>query len=81
MIHNRRLFLVDGIISLPIALAGFLFIPDVPETSRAFYLNEDVRELLHQFKSIIEAQPSPLGSSVCQEKNAARRSQAPSPVY
>ncbi|KAM0800804.1 putative MFS transporter Liz1/Seo1 [Usnea florida] len=37
------LFLVDGIISLPIALAGFLFIPDVPETSRAFYLNKDDR--------------------------------------
>ena len=38
-----RLFIVDGIISLPIALAGFLFIPDFPETSRAFYLNSDVR--------------------------------------
>ena len=38
-----RLFIVDGVISLPIALAGFLFIPDVPETSRAFYLNSDVR--------------------------------------
>ena len=38
-----RLFIVDGIISLPIALAGFLFIPDVPETSRAFYLDSDVR--------------------------------------
>ena len=37
-----RLFIVDGIISLPIALAGFLFIPDVPETTRAFYLTQDV---------------------------------------
>ena len=37
-----RLFIVDGIISLPIALAGYLFIPDVPETSLAFYLNIDV---------------------------------------
>ena len=55
MTHNRRLFLVDGIISLPIALAGFLFIPDVPETSRAFYLNKDVRESFQQSKSSIEA--------------------------
>lgn len=41
-----RLFIVDGIISLPIALAGYLFIPDVPETSRAFYLSKDVGEYL-----------------------------------
>ena len=39
---TNRLFIVDGIISLPIALAGFLFIPDVPETTRAFYLNKEV---------------------------------------
>lgn len=38
-----RLFIVDGIISLPIALAGYLFIPDVPETTRAFYLSIDDR--------------------------------------
>ena len=42
-----RLFIVDGVISLPIALAGFLFIPDVPETSRAFYLDSDVRGFSH----------------------------------
>ena len=40
---DLRLFIVDGVVSLPIALAGFLFIPDVPETSRAFYLDSDVR--------------------------------------
>lgn len=37
------LFLVDGIISLPIAVAGFFFIPDVPETSRAWYLTDQER--------------------------------------
>ncbi|KAI4243470.1 MAG: hypothetical protein L6R40_003472 [Gallowayella cf. fulva] len=36
------LFIVDGIISLPIALAGYAFIPDLPETSRAFYLSQEV---------------------------------------
>lgn len=71
MTQKRRLFIVDGIISLPIALAGFLFIPDVPETSRAFYLNTDVRGFSQQSKSSIEAELSPLGSSVCQEENAA----------
>ena len=37
-----RLFIVDGIISLPIAIAGFFFLPDVPETSRAWYLTSEV---------------------------------------
>ena len=32
------LFLVDGIISLPIAIAGFFVLPDVPEICRAWYL-------------------------------------------
>lgn len=47
-----RLFIVDGIISLPIALAGFLFIPDVPETTRAFYLTQDVSGISHLVKQL-----------------------------
>lgn len=35
-----RLFIVDGIISLPIALAGYFVLPDVPEISKPFYLTE-----------------------------------------
>ena len=35
------LFVVDGIISLPVALAGFYFIPDLPWTSRARYLSAE----------------------------------------
>ena len=71
MTQKRRLFIVDGIISLPIALAGFLFIPDVPETSRAFYLNTDVRGSSQQSEFSIEIDLSLLGSNVCQEENAA----------
>lgn len=33
---------MDGIISLPICLAGFFLIPDLPENTKAFYLNENV---------------------------------------
>ncbi|KAI5370865.1 putative major facilitator superfamily, MFS transporter superfamily [Septoria linicola] len=33
------LFLVDGIISLPIALSGYLMLPDHPSNTRALYLN------------------------------------------
>jgi MFS transporter, ACS family, pantothenate transporter len=35
------LFIVDGIISLPIALLGYIVLPDLPETCRAWYLSED----------------------------------------
>lgn len=39
------LFIMDGIISLPICLAGYFLIPDSPENTRAFYLNGDDRLL------------------------------------
>jgi ACS family pantothenate transporter-like MFS transporter len=31
---------MDGIISLPICLAGYFMIPDLPENTRAFYLTD-----------------------------------------
>jgi ACS family pantothenate transporter-like MFS transporter len=39
------LFIMDGVISLPICLAGFILIPDLPENTRAFYLSEDDAKL------------------------------------
>jgi ACS family pantothenate transporter-like MFS transporter len=39
------LFVMDGLISLPICLAGYFLIPDLPENSRAFYLNEEDKGL------------------------------------
>ncbi|KAG9317604.1 major facilitator superfamily domain-containing protein [Chiua virens] len=38
-------FIIDGVITLPIALYGFLVFPDVPATTRAFYLTEEERLL------------------------------------
>lgn len=35
------LFIMDGLISSPICLAGFFLIPDLPENTRAFYLTPD----------------------------------------
>lgn len=35
-------FIVDGIITIPIALYGFLVFPDLPHTTKAFYLSEEV---------------------------------------
>ena len=40
-----RLFVMDGVISLPVAFAGFFFIPDLPEMTRVWYLNKTVRPL------------------------------------
>ncbi|OAG41880.1 hypothetical protein AYO21_03883 [Fonsecaea monophora] len=39
------LFIVDGCIAVPVAVAGYLFYPDVPETSQAFYLSKAEIEL------------------------------------
>ncbi|KAI0332421.1 MFS general substrate transporter [Cubamyces sp. BRFM 1775] len=41
----RWLFIIDGIITMPIALYGFLMFPDVPTTTKAFYLSEEERLL------------------------------------
>ncbi|KAL7620337.1 hypothetical protein AAE478_009331 [Parahypoxylon ruwenzoriense] len=42
------LFIMDGVISLPICIAGFFILPDLPENTRAFYLNESDREMAKQ---------------------------------
>lgn len=60
---RNRLFLVDGIISLPVALSGFFVLPDVPEISSPWYLNKQVsplRKLLVDF--LILTFMIPLGS-------------------
>ncbi|KAK3620101.1 hypothetical protein LTR22_025726 [Elasticomyces elasticus] len=38
------LFVIDGVISLPIALSGYFFLPDTPETCRAMYLTPEERD-------------------------------------
>ncbi|KAK9467014.1 major facilitator superfamily domain-containing protein [Lipomyces arxii] len=34
----RWLFIIDGVISMPVAILGFFAIPDFPNTTKAFYL-------------------------------------------
>jgi ACS family pantothenate transporter-like MFS transporter len=41
--HDLKLFVIDGTISLPIAVAGFFLFPDFPRNTRAWYINENVR--------------------------------------
>ncbi|KAI8627358.1 MFS general substrate transporter [Xylariaceae sp. FL1651] len=41
----RWLFIIDGIITLPIALYGYIFFPDTPATTKAFYLSDAQKAL------------------------------------
>lgn len=41
----RWLFIIDGIITLPVALYGLLLFPDTPSTTTAPYLTQDERDL------------------------------------
>lgn len=41
----RWLFIIDGLITIPIALYGFLLFPDTPTTTSAFYLTSSERAL------------------------------------
>ncbi|KAF9768685.1 hypothetical protein IL306_013997 [Fusarium sp. DS 682] len=41
----RWLFIIDGLITIPIAIYGFFLFPDTPHTTTAFYLSEEERAL------------------------------------
>jgi ACS family pantothenate transporter-like MFS transporter len=53
------LFIICGVISLPIAFVGFWWIPDFPETTRAFYITAEEAE--RQCKRLIAEGQKPLG--------------------
>jgi ACS family pantothenate transporter-like MFS transporter len=53
------LYIVCGIISLPIAFLGYFFIPDFPETTRAFYITKE--EAHQQCQRLINEGQKPLG--------------------
>ncbi|KAF8852076.1 MFS general substrate transporter [Acephala macrosclerotiorum] len=42
------LFIIDGVISLPVAIGGFFILPDVPEITRAWYLKPEEIEYSKQ---------------------------------
>ncbi|KAF8306771.1 MFS general substrate transporter [Clavulina sp. PMI_390] len=41
----RWLFIIDACIAVGIAIYGFIFFPDTPETTKAFYFSKEEREL------------------------------------
>ncbi|KAL1601519.1 hypothetical protein SLS60_006434 [Paraconiothyrium brasiliense] len=60
------LFIVCGVISLPIAFLGYFFIPDFPETTRAFYITKD--EAARQCARLVEEGQKPLGHNPWNKK-------------
>ncbi|EFX05028.1 major facilitator superfamily transporter [Grosmannia clavigera kw1407] len=55
------LFIICGIISLPVAIIGYFFNPDFPETTRAFYISPDEAAFARQ--RLIDDGYKPLGAS------------------
>ncbi|KAF2856047.1 pantothenate transporter liz1 [Plenodomus tracheiphilus IPT5] len=62
-VHGKEgwqwLFIVCGIISLPISFLGYFFIPDFPETTRAFYITKEEAE--RQCQRLVNEGQKPLG--------------------
>ncbi|KAJ3728986.1 major facilitator superfamily domain-containing protein [Lentinula guzmanii] len=57
----RWLFIIDGVITLPIAFYGFWLFPDVPATTKVFYLSEEDRQLATtRLRGYVEVKHSPL---------------------
>lgn len=73
-----RLFIVDGIISLPIALMGFIVLPDVPEISNPWYLTKDVRLPYRRNQQTLNQY---IGSQTLAEAHGARRPKDQRAVY
>jgi ACS family pantothenate transporter-like MFS transporter len=44
------LFIMDGVISIPIALWGFFGLPDMPHNTRAFYWSAEVSQLVSRIR-------------------------------
>ncbi|KAL2841859.1 major facilitator superfamily domain-containing protein [Aspergillus pseudoustus] len=55
----RWLFIIDGLITLPIAIYGLLLFPDTPRTTRAPYLSAAERELAIS-RLPVSAEPAPI---------------------
>lgn len=64
------LFIICGVISLPIGVLGYFFNPDFPENTRAFYLSKE--EAAFARKRLIDDGYKPLGKSAWNRKKVFR---------
>lgn len=74
------LFIVDGIISLPIALSGYFLLPDVPETCRAPYLSKEVSSHSSTRFQVVKTDGG-VGACLCASSNVLRRTKEQSAIY
>lgn len=75
----RWLFVLDGLIGVPVALYGYLAVPDAPATARARWLRPRDRELaIARMERVGRA---PLGGSRGGRKRAVRHALASWPVW
>ncbi|KAF2635400.1 pantothenate transporter liz1 [Massarina eburnea CBS 473.64] len=54
----RWLFIIDGIISLPVAIAGFFIFPGLPSSKRPWWLTQAEHELAQQRMREVGVEPS-----------------------
>lgn len=64
------LFIVCGIISLPIGVLGFFFNPDFPENTRAFYISDE--EAVFARQRLVDDGYKPLGKAAWDKKKIFR---------
>lgn len=64
------LFIICGVISLPIGVLGYFFNPDFPENTRAFYLSKEEAEFAR--KRLLNDGYEPLGASAWDRKKIFR---------
>lgn len=64
------LFIICGVISLPVGVLGFFFNPDFPENTRAFYLSKE--EAAFARKRLLDDGYKPLGASAWDKKKLFR---------
>lgn len=59
---------MDGVISIPIALWGYFGIPDLPHTTKAFYLNAEERQYgVERIERMGRREPVKLSLAVCKK--------------
>ncbi|KAL2021626.1 hypothetical protein VTK56DRAFT_6979 [Thermocarpiscus australiensis] len=49
--RDKWLFLMDGVISFPVAIASFIFLPDLPETNSRKFFTDEKRMALEERKT------------------------------
>lgn len=57
----RWLFIIDFLITIPVAIYGFLIFPDTPSTTRAKYLTAEEKELAIERMPEVEKARGQLG--------------------